>query len=74
MNKWRMILKRLNVMNVNSEYYVKRVNVLICLRFIHYKDVFKDYDLRFADVKNTHLTSIFDILHNGFYNIYVFFQ
>ena len=54
MNKWRpscMILKRLNVINVNSDYYVKRVNFLICSRFIHYKDVFKNYDLRFSDVK-----------------------
>ena len=55
MIKWRRffrILKRLNVINVNSEYCVKRVNSLFCLRFIHYKDVlFKNYDLRSSDVK-----------------------
>ena len=37
MIKWRRfcrILKRLNVINVNSEYYVKRVNFLFCFRFI----------------------------------------
>ena len=46
------ILKWLNVFNVNSEYCVKRVNFLFCLRFIHYKDVlFKNYDLRSSDVK-----------------------
>ena len=55
--KWRRfcrILKRLNVINVNSEYCVKRVNFLFCLRFIHYKDVlFKNYDLRSSDFKKT---------------------
>ena len=53
------ILKRLNVINVNSEYCVKRVNFILCLRFIHYKDVlFKNYDLRSSDVKkNSILTS-----------------
>ena len=46
------ILKRLNVINVNSEYCVKRVNFLFCLKFIHYKDVlFKNCDLRSSDVK-----------------------
>ena len=53
--KWRSfcrILKRLNVINVNSEYCVKRVNFLFCLEFIHYKDVlFKNNDLRSSDVK-----------------------
>ena len=57
MIKWRCfcrILKWLNVTNVNSEYCVKRVNFLFCLRFIHYKDVlFKNYDLRSSDIKNT---------------------
>ena len=54
MKWWRFcrILKRLNVIDVNSEYCVKRVNFLFCLRFIHYKDVlFKSYDLRSSDVK-----------------------
>ena len=55
MIKWRRfcgILKRLNVINVNSEYCVKCVNILFCLRFIHYKDVlFKNYDLRSSNVK-----------------------
>ena len=55
MIKWRRfcrILKRLNVINVNSEYCMKLVNFLICLRFIHYKDVlFKNFDLRSSDVK-----------------------
>ena len=55
MIKWRSfcrILKLLNVINVNSEYCVKRVNFLVCLRFIHYKDVlFKNNDLRSSDVK-----------------------
>ena len=53
--KWRRfyrILKRLNVINVNSEYCVKRVNFLFCLIFFHYMDVlFKNYDLRSSDVK-----------------------
>ena len=70
MIKWRRfcrILKRLNVINVNSEYCVKGVNFLYCLRFIHYKDVlFKNYDLGSSDVKkkqkNSILTSKFDIL------------
>ena len=48
------ILNRLNVINVNSEYCVKRVNFLFCSGFIHYKDVlFKNYDLRSSDVKKT---------------------
>ena len=55
MIKWRRfcrILKRLNVINANSEYCVKRVNFLFCLRFIHYKVVLsKNYDLRSSDVK-----------------------
>ena len=55
MIKWRRfcrILKRFNVINVNSKYCVKRVNFLFFLRFIHYKDVlFKNYDLRSSDVK-----------------------
>ena len=55
MIKWRRfcrILKRLNVINVNSEYCVKRVNFLFCLRSFHYKDVlFKNSDLRSSDVK-----------------------
>ena len=61
--------------NVNSEYCVKRVNFLFCLRFIHYKDVlFKNYDLRSSDVKNSILTSKFEILRfNGFHDVYVFF-
>ena len=57
MIKWRFfcrILKRLNAINVSSEYCVKRVNFLFCLRFINYKDVlFKNYDLRSSDVKKT---------------------
>ena len=78
MIKWRRlckILKRLNVINVNSEYCVKRVNFIFCLRFIHYKDVlFKNYDLRSSDVKkNSILTSKFDILRfNGFHDVCVF--
>ena len=42
MIKWQSfcrILKRLNVINVNSEYFVIHVNFLFCLKFIHYKDV-----------------------------------
>ena len=78
MIKWRRfcrILKRLNVINVNSEYCVKSVNFLFYLRFIHYKDVsFKDYDLRSSDAKqNSILTSKFDILRfDGFHDVYVF--
>ena len=57
MIKWRRfcrILKRLNVINVSSEYCVKSANFLVCLRFIHYKGVlFKNYDLRSSDVKKT---------------------
>ena len=57
MIKWRRfcrILKRLNVINVNSEYCVKRVNFLFCLRFIPYQDVlFKNYDLKPSDVKKS---------------------
>ena len=53
--KWRSfcrILKRLYVINVNSEYCVKRVNFLFCLKIIHYKDVlFTINDLRSSDVK-----------------------
>ena len=46
------ILKRLNIINVNSEYCVKRVNFLLCLGLFHYMDVlFKNYDLRSSDVK-----------------------
>ena len=79
MIKWRRfwrILKRVNVINVNSEYCVKRVIFLFCLRFIHYKDVlFKNYDLKSSDVKKTSiLTSKFDILRfNGSHDAYVFF-
>ena len=79
MIKWRRfrrILKRLNVINVNSEYCVKRVNFLFCLRFIHYNDVlFKNYDLRSSDViKPQFFTSKFDVLRfNGFPDGYVFF-
>ena len=55
MIKWRRflrILKRINVINVNIEYCVKRVNFLFFLRFIHYKNVlFKNYDLKSSDVK-----------------------
>ena len=78
MIKWRRfcrILKRLNVINVNSDYCVKRVNFLFCLRFIHYNHVlFKNYDFRSSDVKkNAILTSKFDILRlNGFHDDYVF--
>ena len=47
MIEWRRfcrILKLLNVINVSSEYCVKRVNFLFGLRFIHYKDVlFKNF-------------------------------
>ena len=54
MIEWRRfcrILKRLDVINVNSEYCVKGVNFLFCLRFIRYKDVlFKNCDLRSSDV------------------------
>ena len=57
MIKWRSfcrILKRLYVINVNSEHCVKRVNFLFCLKFIHYKDVlFKNNDLRPSNVKKT---------------------
>ena len=70
------ILKLFNVINVNSEYCVKRVSFLFCLRFIHFKDVlFKNYDLRYSDVKKISiLTSKFDILRfNGFHDVYVFF-
>ena len=79
MIKWQSfcrILKRLNVINVNSEYCVKRVNCLFCLKFVHYKDdLFKNNDLRSSDVKrNSTLTSKFDILRfNGFNDVYVFF-
>ena len=78
MLKWQRfcgILKRLNVINVNSEYCVKRVNFLFCLRFFHYKDVlFKNYDLRSSDVKK--LNSDVKIqcpTFNGFHDVYVFF-
>ena len=80
MIQWRRfcwILKQLNFINVNSEYCVKCVNFLFCLRFIHYKDVlFKNYDLRSSDVQKTSiLTSKFDILRlNGFHDLYVFFK
>ena len=79
MNKWRSfcrILKRHYVINVNSEYCVKRVNVLFCLKFLHYKDVLmKNNDLRPSNVKTSLiLTSEFDILRfNGFRDVYVFF-
>ena len=57
MIKWRRfcrILKRFNVINVNSEYCVKSVNFLFCFRFFHFKDVLiKNYDLRSSDVKKT---------------------
>ena len=68
-------LIRLNVINVNSDYCVKRVNFLLCLRFIYYKDVlFKNYDLNSSDVKKISiLTSKFDILRfNDFHGVYVF--
>ena len=69
------ILQRLNVINVNSEYCVKRVNFLFCLRFIHCKDVlFKKYDLRYSDVKKLNSDAKFDILRfDGFHDVYVFF-
>ena len=79
MIKWRRfcrILKRLNVINVNSEYCEKRVNFLFCLRLIHYKEIlFKNYDLRSSDVKkNSIMTSKFDILRfNGFHDVNAFF-
>ena len=79
MIKWRSfcrILKLLNVINVTSEYCVKRVNFLFCLKFIPYKDVlFKNNDLRSSDVKkNSILTSKFDILRfNCIHDVYVFF-
>ena len=79
MIKWRRfcrILKRLNVINVNSEYCVKRVKLSFCLRFIHYKDVlFKNYYLRSSDVKkHSILTSKFDILRfKDFHDVCVFF-
>ena len=79
MIKWRRfgrILKRLNVINVNSENCVKRVNLVFCLRFIHYKDVlFKNHDLRSSDVKKNLTSDVkFDILRfNGFHVFYVFF-
>ena len=75
MIKWRpscRILKRFYAINVNSEYCVKRVNFLFCLRFIQWKDgLFKSYDLRSSDVKKTSiLTFKFDILRlNGFHNV-----
>ena len=68
MIKWRRfcsILKRLNVINVNSEYCVKRVNFLFCLSFTHYKDVlFKNYDSRSSDVKK--LNSDVEIRYSTF--------
>ena len=69
------ILKRLNVINVNSEYCVKRLKFLFCFSFIDYKDVFfKNYDLRLSDFKKTLiLTSRFNTLNfNGFHNDHVF--
>ena len=49
-------LKRLNVININSEYCVKRVNFLFCLRFIHYKDIlFNTYGLKSPYVKKPQL-------------------
>ena len=55
MIKWRSfcrILKQLNVINVNSEYCVKCVSFLFCLKFIHYIEVlFKNHALRSSDVK-----------------------
>ena len=48
------ILEWLNITNVNSEYCMKSINFLFCLKFIHYKDaLFKNYDLRSSDVKKT---------------------
>ena len=77
MIKWRSFCGILKQLKVNSEYCVKRVDILFCLRFIHYKDVlFNNNDLRSSDVKkkNSILTSKFDILRfNGFHDIYVFF-
>ena len=69
-------LQRLDVININSEYCVKRIYFLFCLRFIHYKDVlFKNHDLRSSDIKISILTSKFYIIRfNGFHNVYVFFQ
>ena len=79
MIKWRRfcrILKRLNVINVNSEYCVKRVNFLFCLIFIHYKDVlFKNYDLRSSDVKKTQFRrqNLLSYVFYDFHDACVFF-
>ena len=52
MIKWWRFCRILKRLNVNSEYCVKRVNFLFCLRFIHYRDVlFKNYDFRSSYVK-----------------------
>ena len=76
MIKWRRfcrILKRLNVINVNSEYCVKRVNFLFCLIFIHYKDdLFKNYDLRSSDVKK--LNSDVKICYPTFFMVSMMFM
>ena len=71
------IQKQLNDINVNSEYCVRGVNFLFCLRFIKDNDVFFiNYDLKSSDVKETSgMTSKSVNLHfNGFHNVYVFFQ
>ena len=56
MIKWRRfcrILKRLNVIKVNSYYCVKHVNFLFLLEIYSLKGRFvMNYDLRSSDVKN----------------------
>ena len=79
MIKWQRfcrILKRLNVINVNSEYCVKRVNFLFCLRFYSLQGRFvQELWLEiFRRQKISILTSKFDILRlYGFHDVYVFF-
>ena len=76
MIKWRRfcrILKRLNVINVNSEYCMKHVNFIFCLGFIHHKDVlFKNYDLRSSEVEKPN-SDVKILRFNGFHDVYVFF-
>ena len=76
MIKWGRFCRILKRLNVNSEYGVKHLNFLFCLRFINHNDVLiKNHDLRSSDVKkNSILTSKFDILRfNGVHDVYVFF-
>ena len=75
MTTYQLDSKRLNVINVNSEYWNEH-KLSFLLRFVHYKDLlFKKYDSRSLDVQKTSiLMSKFDILlFNGFHNVYVLF-